>query len=231
MILSDYLALTRGLIQTPQSPIPLIDDGLLTIYINTARNQVALDGECIRTFGTAAISAGVVSVPIVDLATFSASGQPMVVRNAWLNAARIDIRSWDWFVSYNLEGAPATNPVMAHHGAGSLTYLYISSSGGGELMADIVALPLSLVDDTTFDHVPYPWSDAVPFYAAYYAYMAMQRQADAEMFMGRYRELMRRARTEVTSTALPENDPGGIGAQLAASKVPLGLPPAAPGRR
>lgn len=188
---------------------------------------MALDGECIRTLGNTTVGAGVVSIPIANLITLTNSGQPVVVRNAWVGGVRVDIRPWDWFVVYNLEQPPGVYPVMAHHGAGVLTYLYVSSSGG-PLMADVVALPLNLVDDTTPDHVPFPWSDAVPFYAAWYAYMALQRQADAEVSMGRYRELLRRARAEVTSTALPDNDPGGLGAMVASSKVPLGLPPAPP---
>ena len=103
--------------------------------------------------------------------------------------------------------------------------VYLSSIGGGTLWVDLVAIPVALADDTTPDAVPWPWTDAVPMLAAWYAYMAFQRQADADMFMGRYRELMHRARSEVTSTMLPENDPGGVGAALASAKTPVGSPP------
>lgn len=229
--LSAYQSITQGLIQSPQSPIPLLPTAQLTSFINIARSQVAADGECVRVEGGSTIAGGLAQVPIGALTLPTASGyaQALVPRNATLGGARVDIRPWDWFYAYNM-AAPEATPVMAHQGQGSRTVLYISSQAGGALSVDVVALPIDLVDDTTPDVIPYPWSDAVPFYAAWYAYMAFQRQADGDMFMMRYRELMHRARGESTSTRLPENDPGGVGAQIAASKIPLGTPPAPPAR-
>lgn len=231
MLLSDYQSLTQALIQSPQSPIPLLDTGLLTRYINIARDQIAADGECVRTPGSATVSSGLVLLPLASLIVSTGTGysQPLVARNATLAGARVDIRPWDWFVAYNM-AVPGPTPVMAHQGQGTLSTLYISSLNGGALWVDLVALPGVLADDTSLDVIPFPWIDAVPFYAAWYAYMSFQRQADADMFMMRYRELMHRCRAEVTSTNLPENDPGGVGAQIAASKIPLGSPPAPPGR-
>lgn len=224
--LSQYQAITSSLIQSPQSPIPLLPTTLLTEFINIARAQVATDGECVRTNGQATIAGG----PSVQLAlsalTLPAGGylQAIVARIAYLSSVRVDIRSWDWYVAYNLNTATAT-PVMAHQGQGTLTNLYISSLAGGSLWLDVVALPDNLVDDNTPDVIPYPWTDAVPFYAAWYAYMAFQRQADADHFFVRYRDLMRRSRGEATSTNLPENDPGGLAAAIAAAKMSLGQPP------
>ena len=109
--------------------------------------------------------------------------------------------------------------------------IWLSSLSGGALWIDIVGLPVDLVTDATPDAIPYPWVDAVPFLAAYYAYMAFQRQADANMFMERYREIMRRIRSGVTSTALPVNEPGGVGAMIATGKSPLGAPPPQTGAR
>lgn len=230
--LSAYQSITQGLIQSPQSPIPLLPTPQLTSFINLARSQVAIDGECVRTVATGTVAGGLVEQPLSGLTIFqqgTAYEQAIVVRNATLGGARMDIRPWDWFVAYNM-ASPEPTPTMAQQGRGSLATLYISSPNGGALWTDIVALPVPLVDDTTYDAISYPWSDAVPFYAAWYAYMAFQRQADADMFMVRYRELMHRAGTTVTSTNLPENDPGGVGAQIAASKIALGTPPAPPAR-
>lgn len=232
MLLSQYQNITQSLIQSPQSPIPLLTTPLLTTYINMARAQVALDGECVRTSGTGTIGGGLSSTPlaaVVSLPANSGYAQPLVVRNGTVAGARIDIRSWDWFVAYNM-ATPRVTTVMSHQGQGSLSVLYFSSLGGGALWLDVVALPINLTVDTDPDAIPYPWVDAVPFYAAYYSYMAFQRQADADMFMMRYREIMRRARGESSSTNLPENDPGGMGAMLAAAKMALGQPPPAPAR-
>lgn len=228
--LSAYQTITQSLIQSPQSPIPLLPTATLTLYINIARDQIALDGECVRTNGTGTVGGGLAVLPLQSLALPAAGyQQALVARAATLSGVRVDIRSWDWFVAYNMS-TPRATPVMAHQGQGSLADLHISSLTGGSLWVDVVALPVTLVDDTTPDVIPYPWYDAVAFYAAWYAYMAFQRQADADMFMMRYRELMRRARGESSSTNLPENDPGGMGAMLAAAKMALGQPPPAPAR-
>lgn len=228
--LSQYQTITQSLIQSPQSPIPLLTTTLLTSFINIARAQVALDGECVRVSGTSSATAGLAQIPLSALALPAAGySQALVARNATLSGARVDIRPWDWFVAYNMS-SPRATPVMSHQSQGTFTTLYISSTGGGSLWVDVVALPEDLVDDNTPDIVPYPWTDAVPFYAAYYSYMAFQRQADADMFMMRYRDLMRRSRGESTSTNMPENDPGGVGAMLAAAKMAIGQPLPGPAR-
>jgi hypothetical protein len=207
---------------------------LLTQYINIARVQVAVDGECVRTSATLSnISPGTTVFQLTDMTLPPASGyaQAIVLRAAYLGTTRVDIRPWDWFVAYHMNQPATPTPVMAQQQQGSWGTFWINGPGGN-MWADVVALPEDLPDDTTFaDAIPYPWSDAVPFYACYYAYMAFQRQADANIFMERYRDLMRRARGEATSTNLPDNDPGGMGALVATAKTALGAPPPQPPQR
>ena len=232
MVLSQYLFILRNLIQSPTSPVPLLPDSQLVIYLNLARAQVALDAECVRASGTATVGAGTVVVPITTLVPeLGGVSQAIVVRNALLNDSRVDIRPWDWFANYYLAGPPASltpAAVMAHQGQGSFSTLYFSSASGGALNADLVLLPDDLGSDSDPDAIPYPWVDAVSFYAAWYSYMSLQRQADADHFFLRYNLVLRRGRSIVTSTALPENEPGGLGAQIATTKTPLGIPPPAP---
>jgi hypothetical protein len=228
MLLSAYLALTRSLFQTPQSPIPLITDGLLTNHVNIARQQLALDAECVRFFGTATVAAGRAILPVTDISLGTTEGaQPVVVRNATLAGVRVDIRPWDWYAAYHLNPPAGPVPVMSHQGQGTFSVLYISSQAGGLLEADVVCLPDWLLDESSIDQIPYPFTDAVPFYAAYYAYMSMQRQADANLMLARYHEVVRRGRTGVTSTNLPGNDPGGPGTTIAGGMQTSGAPPAA----
>lgn len=230
MLLSQYQRLTRRLLSDPT--FARINDFDLRDYINIARAQVAADGECVRTTGTGTVTGGLAVEQLSQLALAeSGLSQALVARNAYLSNVRVNIRSWDWFVAYSMFN-PQPTPVMAHQGQGTATSLYISSQAGGALWVDVVALPEDLVDDTTPDAVPFPWSDAVSFYAAHYASIAVERGDEADKFMARYRDLMRRARNEVTSTNLPENDPGGVGAMIANSKMALGAAPQpAPARR
>jgi hypothetical protein len=230
--LSSYLSTTQSLIQSPQSPVPLLTTALLTLYVNLARSQVAMDAECIRAnIGSEPVSAGTVMIPLSGFTGLpDGCAQGITIRNALLNGTRVDIRPWDWFAQYYLAGPPPSllaTPVMARQAQGAFSTVWVSSNGGS-LNLDMVFLPIDLVDDTSYEAVPYPWTDAVPFYAAWYAYMSMQRQADAQTMLARYAELTRRGRTTMTSTNLPENDSGGMGAVMATTKTPLGnLPPQA----
>ena len=62
---------------------------------------------------------------------------------------------------------------------------------------DCVGIPLDLEDDTTYEALPYPWTDAVPFYASW---LALQEGADerseriAQARFNNFRMMMRRAR-------------------------------------
>src|SRR5579872_333253 len=69
------------------------------------------------------------------------------------------------------------------------------------LDVDSICLPVALTDDTTPDAIPYPWTDAVPFYAAYLCYRNSSRAPDAAIMFnedprapGLYQVYMRRAR-------------------------------------
>jgi hypothetical protein len=227
--LSSYLSTTQSLIQSPQSPIPLVNSALLTQFVNLGRTQVALDAECVRgTASDTGIASGTLSMPISVLTVPSGAAQAIVLRAATLQGVKVDFRPFDWFQAYYLPVAPASTiptPVIATIGQGERTIVYLSSPAGGTLEADAVLLPSPLAGDSDPDLIPYPWTEAVPFYAAWYAYMAMQRQADAQLFLQRYTEIARRGRTGTTSTNLPDNDPGGAGALAAAMKMTLGMPP------
>jgi hypothetical protein len=62
---------------------------------------------------------------------------------------------------------------------------------------DAVGIPVDLVDDTTFEALPYPWTDAIPFYASW---LCLQEGADerseriSQARLNSYRMMMRRAR-------------------------------------
>jgi hypothetical protein len=231
-VLSQYTLILQNLIQSPTSPVPLLPSSLLDTYINIARQQLAGDGECIRLFGTLMMSSGISNYTLAAIVPnpFGTSGVDgvLAVRMANQGGRLLDLRPWEWFFNYYY-AQPATSGmpmVVAQQGQGLSGTLWFWPPPDPMHAAlgvnfDCVCLPIPLVDDTTPDAIPYPWSDAVPFYAAYYAYMAMQRQADADMMLARYLMLMRRARGESVPSALPENLPGDMGARMAASKTSM----------
>ena len=221
MLLSQYLAITRSLIQTPQSPIPLLTDALLTTYINVARGQVAGQGECLPALGELLVAPGQQTYPFSSV-YFTEQGTLVggvinirMITRLLANGGhtRVYSREWPWFNTYVLgQTNPVSGPprIWSQYRQGSLGTIFINLPDiNYTLSIDAVCHPVDLVSDSTADGIPYLWSDAVPFYAAYYAYMAMQRQADADMMLRRFQDQMGRARAAVTPGVLPGSYPQG----------------------
>jgi hypothetical protein len=86
---------------------------------------------------------------------------------------------------------------------GSL-YLFPIPSGNYQMDWDCLCLPLDLVDDTTPEAIPYPFTEAVPYYAAYLCYQYAQRGDDAQRMLSEYRRLMIEGRGTSTTTRIPD---------------------------
>jgi hypothetical protein len=59
---------------------------------------------------------------------------------------------------------------------------------------DCVCYPAALTTDTDPEAIPYPYTDSVPYYAAYLAYLSSQRAADADRMWQQYQLFSSRAR-------------------------------------
>ena len=220
-MLTAYENAVINLIQAPSSPTPLIATATLDSYINTARSQVAIEGECIRnngllTIGTSTQIYGFSLITTVGGFTPLGILGPVTVRLASYtipntsNRQRLYARPWPWFDLYELSnptvvaGVPR---VYSQYGQGSTDgSLYVSLVDQiYTLNLDLTCLPIALVNDSTGEAIPYPWTDAVPFYAAWLALLQLQRPADADEMLQRYSQLMARARRGVTPSVLPAN--------------------------
>jgi len=265
-MLDYYLSATQNLLQNPAAPTSLYDPADLTVYINTARGQIAGEGQCIRVYTTVQVAQGQRQVLLSSIAPLgpgvagvinvrtmwraipsvppggtlvviwttatgavmnwtAASGAPMIWTipdtvvtfggQVWMAP-----RSFEWFSIYELNNAaPAQGPPVRWsqlgQGASSAPYgsavsgnLWIAPQPDGPytLAVDAVCFPVPLVDDTTPEAIPYLWTDAVPYYAAYLAYLSAQspaRQADALRMFQIYQEFVGRARRFATPGVLP----------------------------
>ena len=215
-MLNQYLAITQSLIQTPASPVPLITTALLTTYINLARGQIAAQGECVPAIGAINTTTGVSGYQFTTI-QFSPTDAPSIknaiaIRMINLVTAtgqqRLVVREWPWFNNYII-ARPVENTgppkIWTQYRQGSpqgVIFINIPNAVYS-LAIDAICVPVDLVDDTTPEILPYLWTDAVPFYAAWYAFMAFQRQADADHMLERYTQMMGRARSGVTPGVLP----------------------------
>ena len=215
-VLSTYQAQFVNLIQSLGSPIPLISTAQSTVYINSARVQIAAEAKCIRNYATLALvvnqqqynfstivfapaTSGVQVVMNVEMAGFTVpatTGQRIVVQ-----------REWAWFNRYVLQNpVPVAGPprYWAQFGQGALGTLWFNLPDFTYVInLDTVCLPLPLATDTDPEAIPYQWTDAVPFYAAWLGMQQEQRQGDAEMMLQRFKMLMQRARAAATPEVTP----------------------------
>jgi len=224
-VLNTYVALTQQLLQNPPAPVGLYSTANLTNYINIARGQVAGEGECIRAIGTltttigqrsysfAAINTGVVATTGIQ----GAINVQWIMYNVGAGQKWIKGKSWQWFAFQRLNNpVPASGPPSewSQYGQGSAGLGAITGEGGGTinsgsfyidplpdfvytLQCDSVCYPQALAADTDVEAIPYLWTDAVPYYAAYMALMSAQASArleQAKQLYALYEQFMARAR-------------------------------------
>lgn len=207
-MLTKYLLRTRQLLQNPAAPTPLYSDTDLTSYINQARGQLAGESESIRAMGTLALSE---STQVYGFSAIDVSDVPGVQgvinsRMIWIQIGQGQVwmtpRPFEWFGLYELNQiVPKTGSPKkwAQYAQGVNGSIYVSPvpDQAYTLSIDTVCYPVDLVDDTTPEAIPYLWTDAVAYFAAYLALLAAQsaaRQADANRMFERYTEFVNRAR-------------------------------------
>jgi hypothetical protein len=115
----------------------------------------------------------------------------------------LNTHAWEWFNLYYLNANPAqglADPTdWCQYAPGTYGYILLRPAPASTvtLLFDCVCLPIPLVDDSTSEAIPYPWTDAVPFFAAFYALLSAQspaRNAEADKMFQRYELFAGRAR-------------------------------------
>src|SRR5882724_1784823 len=166
---------TRRLLQLPAAPATLYTDADLLDYINTARSQLAGDGECIRAFGTLDTVAGtnIYQFNGLGLGNSAITGIAGAIHVRSLAYALgtgqqwITPRPWEWFNFYVLNDPVANQPdnwsepkTWAQYGQGTRPPSGSTIGQGGsfyinypndiyELRADCVCYPIPLASDAT----------------------------------------------------------------------------------
>lgn len=207
--LSVYQGETQNLLQLPLGqPNNLYPPSNITLWINQARGQLAGEAECIRVYGTISTQTAQRAYNFTGINLSSSPGVVNVfhVRQMFYGIAGglrfIPARPWEWFELYSFDNAnPAVGPpkrwAQYAQGINGSFYLDPPPDRSYNLSVDCVCQPNNLNVDTDPEAIPYPWTDAVPFLAAYYALLSAQtsaRQADAERMYQHYETYVERAR-------------------------------------
>jgi len=207
--LNAYLTQTARLLQNPAAPSSLYSTTDLTSYINTARSQLAAESQCIRVLATVNTAISINNYAFTGVTVTGTAGvqQILHVRRMMVSVGAgfrwVPPRPWEWFDLYNLNrvvpssGAPA---VWSQYAQGALGSFFVDPPPNAiyALSLDTVCLPIPLALDTDPEAIPYPFTDAVPFFAAYYALLSSQmstRQAEAGRMFSAYQEFVKRGRS------------------------------------
>lgn len=213
-MLTYYQQQVQRLLHDPKNVyFPVAD---VTSYINTARGQIAGEGECIRTLVTLTATTGNRVYSFASLsATTTANGIQAVMhvrsirRTSGSGYIYINPRAWEWFELYHLSVAAPVNAApttWSQYGQGAAADNTTTMVTSGSLYldpppdvvytlnCDCICYPIALADDTTKEAIPYPWTDCVPYYAAYLAFYDSQRMQDAQVMWEQYQTFINRAR-------------------------------------
>lgn len=105
------------------------------------------------------------------------------------------------------EGTVQNYPVVfTQYGQGESgsIYLFPVPSGTYNMEWDTYCQPIDLVTDSTVEAIPYPWTEAVPYYAAMLCYEYSQRNDDSQRMMSLYKQKMVEARAFSQPPQVPD---------------------------
>lgn len=183
-------------------------------WVNKARGQLAGEAECIRVSGRLTLTTNVRIFAFSAIGLSGAQGVqgPLNVRMMrYLSgdgALPIYPESYEWFNQFYQSlpvQVPGSPQRWAQYGQGVNGFILVHPIPDTNYTADLdmVCYPSDLNTDTDFEAIPYPWTDAVPFFAAYFAYFSLQRQKEADAMLQQYKNFIDRARGMSTPAVLP----------------------------
>lgn len=188
-------------------------------WINTARGQIAAESECIRVYSTLAIDTPTQQYPFSAIAFPAGTAGVAVVQSVrditWQVAGgrkKVYSREWEWFNRFVLSTPiPVAGPprYWAQYGQGTQGTIFVNQPDSPyTLFLDTVCLPSPLNSDTDPEALPGLWTDAVPYFATYMAFLQQGDRDNADNMMRLYSTFMQRARDGATPSELPHQFAG-----------------------
>lgn len=229
MALNSYLSQTQNLLHDTNAQFYTTSQ--LTTYINQARAKTAAAGQCCRflppsgtintvanqeTYTFAAINALLPAqltsvLGVVTIAVNIGTSKPCLRRYSWsafqayLRSYSIGLTGYPMIFAQYGQGTPYTDVSTATSANTSVQiYLWPIPSAIYAMDWDCYCLPIALVNDSTPEAIPYPFTDAVPYYACHLALMGAQRFADAEKMESRFKMKIREAQSQSDMLFIPD---------------------------
>lgn len=164
-----------------------------TLTVTMAGTNLTVVGQEVYTFASRAPQAQLVSgvqgiLGVISVAVSWGSMKPLLRQEIWT-------RFQAYYRSYStgLQSWPTIWSQYAQGVNGSM-YVWPLPSQVVSMDWDCFCRPLDLVDGNTPEAIPYPWTDAVQYYAAMLAFDNSQRATDADRMQTQYTKYMKRAR-------------------------------------
>ncbi len=163
--------------------------------LNTVAAQEVYTFAAANTF--AALTSGVSSILFVESVAVS-----------W-GALKPVLNQWNW---NDLQARVRAYPIQSGQpaiwsqfgqGIGGSIYLQPVPTSILPMEWNCVCIPIALVDDNTAEAIPYPWTDCVPYFAAYLGMMNARRPEEAKNMFAVYEQMMMRARAFSESSFVP----------------------------
>lgn len=213
--LSDYLSRTQRLLHDPNEDFWSISD--LTDYINQARQQVAIDTQCLRKVVTYPLTTNVSSYDAADVLASVDSQRSVlaIVDIFWIwSTERIKLRNMS-YTDLNVVARPWTNLQSYLIGWARMgqTGVVIGPIPDQSYSTewDLLYAPVDLVSstDTELD-LAVPQTIPVPYYASYLARMYEEDEKRAQQAMNLYRSKIMSSQANFVTMLDPETDCEGF---------------------
>lgn len=154
----------------------------LTDYINEGRNRIVSDTGCLRQYETVNFTQNGETYPIP-------AGVVRVIGMTYLwgnwNEPMIE-KSFSFIErTYRTTGTFTGLPVV-YARQGQLIYIEPIPNQAFVSTWDCIVAPATMVNLTDAETIPYPYFDAVKFYAAYLAALKQAEQGSADYFLQKY---------------------------------------------
>jgi hypothetical protein len=189
--LNAYITATQRLLHDANARFWSVAE--LTDYVNDARRKCALHTGCLRSLEDVTLTE---DDETYDLATFTSLGEraiDMLNLTVIWGTQRIPMLWAPWTVfnaRYRMWVTNTQRPaIWSNYGTSPVVakfYVQPVPDQDYDAQADIIYSPATLVDNSTVDDLGYPFTEPVPFYAAYLAKLKQQAYGEAQQFLQNY---------------------------------------------